>query len=148
MHPHRRPNDSSTWSVAEMRLNSLELALLAEFNLEMAAAYDEVAKDPAAGPETRATARDSANRGRERAQLFQLEAQRLSAHSTAVPEPPGPAQPARYAGPKRRTRERRVRERRRPGPLQPGGLGGSERRVNPNRRRRDRRRADSSVREP
>ena len=46
-----------------MRLNSLELALLAEFNLEMAAAYDEVAKDPAAGPETRATARDSANRG-------------------------------------------------------------------------------------
>jgi hypothetical protein len=126
--------------VTEIRLTSLELALVAKFNSEMAACYDEVAEDAGTRAETRDAARDSASRRRERARLFELEARRLGAYPTEPCEELTQMPPARYAGPERRTDERRVRERRDRRPSSSAPQGRSERRVNRERRRGQRRR--------
>lgn len=95
-----------------LHLTSIELALLAKFSLEMADSYEEVADDPNRRRETRANAWESASCYRARAQVFQLEAQRLSAYPTFLTEQPGEPDRARYTGPERRKRERRTRDRR------------------------------------
>src|SRR5437660_10029423 len=95
-------NASSGPSGAAMDLSSLELALLAEFNLEMAAAHDEVADDPMAELATRESARQSASRSRQRAWRFQVEAQRLGAYPMSMPEQVTPEQPLPHTGPERR----------------------------------------------
>jgi hypothetical protein len=121
--------------VTEIRLTSLELALVAKFNFEMAASYDEVAENPGTRAETRDGARESASRRRERARLFELEARRLGAYPTEPCEGSTQMPPARYAGPERRTGERRDRR-----PSSSAPVGRSERRVNRDRRRGQRRR--------
>jgi hypothetical protein len=108
----RRANASSTLKRSEVQLSSLELALVAEFNLEMAAAYDGVADDTTAQPAAREAAREAAGRRRERAGLFQLEAERASTSCAAVAEPPSQEQRP-YVGPERRRGQRRTSERRR-----------------------------------
>ena len=62
-----------------MRLGSIELALIAEYNLEMARAYDEEAGDPSKPLEKRRTASGRAAAWRERAHQFQAQARRASA---------------------------------------------------------------------
>lgn len=143
-HQHRDPaggaaGHSPAPTATAMHLNSLELALLAQFNLEMAAAYDEVAEDHKCGLVTRHTARESASRRRQRARMLESEAQRLAAYPTSVPEQTPYEQPMPYAGPERRKGERRRRERRRPVPSSTRSLGIAERRANRDRRRRERR---------
>jgi len=132
---------------ATINLSSLELALVAEFNLEMARAYDEVAEDAAGQPKTRRTARKLGSRQRERARLLQLEARRRRAESTITSEEvisePGSA----YTGPDRRKRERRVAERRASHAVGPDvKVAGHDRRTDPDRRRRERRRQDFALR--
>jgi hypothetical protein len=117
-------------------LSSIEVALLATFNLEMADSYDEIADDPKLRRETRRNAGESASCYRARAELFQLEAQRLSAYPTILAEQPAQARAARYTGPERRKRERRTLDLRGAGP---------ERRKR-ERRTRDLRGAQSSLR--
>jgi hypothetical protein len=126
-------------SVAEMQLTSLELALVAEFNLEMAAGYDEVAEDPASAAESREAARAAADRQRERAWLFQVEAQRRRASPMTTRGGFTATAPTRYEGPERRTRERREGERRSGQSLLSARPGQGDRRVNPDRRQRERR---------
>jgi hypothetical protein len=125
-------------------LNSMEIALAAEFDLEMAHAYDEIADDATQSADARRTAQETAALWRERARLCRLEAQRLTA-APMVPDAgsmseSGPA----YTGPERRHRERRSGERRVNGLAAPVRLGpaiwGRDRRVNPDRRRGERRR--------
>src|SRR5689334_8908012 len=99
-------------TISSVLLSSIELALLANFNLEMADSYDEVADDPKLRRETRGNASESASCYRARAESFQLEAQRLSAYPTFVTEQPPEPGRARYTGPERRKRERRTRDRR------------------------------------
>jgi hypothetical protein len=125
-----------------LQLSSLELALVADFNLEMAAAYDEVAEDPTVRPKTRAAAREAAIGRRERAQLFQAEAHCLGRQPMSMPEQLTPTRPGHYAGPERRRQERRIRERR-AGWRSPETFGRPDRRVNPDLRERGRRRTDS-----
>jgi hypothetical protein len=135
------PADSSATICRTPRiyLNSLELALLAMFNNEMAEACDEEAEDPELRPETRETVRDSAARYRERARSLQSAAQMVGTHPASVTVELTPEQPVLYAGPERRKGERRIRERRGPRSLAPGELGHAERRINPDRRQRERR---------
>lgn len=121
-----------------MDLNAIEMAAIAELDLEMARAYDEVSMDPSQTPETRRKAGDLAARWRERARLCRLEAQRLSS------QPLLPANAAHaYTGPERRKQERRRGDRRTTGLNGPGHAAvtafGRDRRINPDRRRGDRR---------
>jgi hypothetical protein len=127
-------------------LGPLELALIAEFNLEMAAAYDEVAESPTARRATREAARESAARRRERAQLFQLEARRASAYPGALALPTMHEQWP-YVGPERRQGERRTGERRRLRPRPPDPRGQAERRIDRDRRQDERRRSNRIVTE-
>jgi hypothetical protein len=136
----RRSNASSTVGRSEIQLTALELALVAEFNVEMAAAYDEVADDTTAQPATREAAREAAARHRERAGLFQLEAERASASPAAVAEPPSPEQRP-YVGPERRRAERRTSERRRLRSPAQEQIAQAERRMQHDRRQHDRRRS-------
>ena len=138
----RSPHAAPDRGVAALYLNSLELALLAKFNLEMAEAYDEAAEDPELRPETRETVHASAARQRERAQLLESEAQRLGNEPASAIGQTIEEQPVRYAGPERRKRDRRLRERRRTETVPPGGLGHAERRIIPDRRQRERRGQD------
>lgn len=119
-------------------LNSIELALIAELNLEQARGYEAVANDPETRPETRLASAQAASQWRARASLFQLQAQRQSA------QPLVPAHPAAhdglsivYAGPERRKATRRTQTRR-----AAAAARALERRNRPaigDRRRRDRR---------
>lgn len=110
--PGAEPPQPSSPTTSSLHLTSIEVALLAKFNLEMAESYDEVADDPKLRRETRRNACESASCYRERAELFQLEAQRLSAYPTFRTGQPVEPSHARYAGPERRKRERRSRDRR------------------------------------
>jgi hypothetical protein len=94
-------------------LNSIELALIAELNLEQARGHEAVANDPETRPERRRAAAQAASEWRARASLFQLQAQRQSAQ----PLVPGGDAVHRglgfvYAGPERRQRTRRTWTRR------------------------------------
>jgi hypothetical protein len=125
-------------------LNAIELALIAELNLERAHDHDAVANDAARLPEVRQAAAAAATAWRDRARLFELEAGRQSAHSMA----PGESAPFidfSYAGPERR-RQMRRREARRGGGPASEHRDRRERRAEPERRRRDRRRPNLAAR--
>ena len=70
-----------------MSLNSIELGLIAELNLEMARANEAVAEDATELPETRRVASEAANAWRERARLFQLQARCKWCADLAEPKP-------------------------------------------------------------
>jgi hypothetical protein len=133
------PDARSGTSSAPIHLSSIELALIAQFNLEMAESYDEVADDPELSVETRQRARESASWRRGRARLFHSEARRLGANPTSVTGQSTEDQPPPYAGPERRKRERRIRERRSSPQLKTAGLGHPDRRTDRDRREQDRR---------
>jgi hypothetical protein len=125
--------------VAAVELSSIELAVLAELNLEMARGYDEVVEDAAERLETGRIARALAAERRERARLLHNEARRVAAQATS--RDPGSTPPRRsvYIGPERRKRARRTHERRSDAPPATAHLGGSDRRTIPDRRGRERR---------
>jgi hypothetical protein len=131
--PHRSPGPC----VSGLQLSAIELGLLANFNLEMAEAYDQVAQDPKHRPESRQTARESAADHRERAHRFQSEAQEWSAYPTLPTNPPQQEPTPPYAGPERREHERRGSERR---ASRSDALSPDDRRANRDRRQGDRRR--------
>lgn len=110
--PSPRPDRASS---STTRLNAIELALIAELNLERARAHDEVANDHTQRPEARRRASAAAAAWRERARLFQLQARRESARP-GVPAPDSMGAPATpYGGPDRRDgADRRQGDRRRP----------------------------------
>jgi hypothetical protein len=137
--PAGSPQPSSCPTISAVDLSSIELGLLASFNLEMADSYNEVEADPKLSLETRQAARESASRHRERAQLFQFEAQRLCAYPTLPTGQPTDPHGPRYAGPERRKRERRTRDRRGSQPSLPGASQFVDRRANRDRRQRERR---------
>jgi hypothetical protein len=115
-----------------MNLNSIEMAVVAEVDLEMARTYEEVAGDATQRPETRRAAREAASGWRERARLNQLEARHRSAEPIVPTEQTlDPGRP--YSGPDRRKEERRKGERRRIGSAVSGHLAslGRDRPVNP-----------------
>ena len=114
-------------------LNPIELALIAELSLEMARDSEAVANDATKRLETRRSASTDAIAWRERARLFQLEADRLSGH----PIVPGVRPIRAYAGPERRRRMRRTHTRR--ADPASAGHGRDNRRAVPERRQRDRR---------
>jgi hypothetical protein len=143
----RHPNAAPGQGVAALDLTSVELALLAKFNLEMAEAYDEAAEEPELRPETREAVVGSAVLRRERARLLHSEAQRLGAYAASVTGQPTQERRVRYGGPERRERERRVRERRRPQSLPLGALNHADRRIHPDRRGRERRGQGEHVRQ-
>jgi len=119
-------------------LNSIELGLIAELSLEMARANEVVTQDETQRPETRRVASEAANAWRERARLFQLQAQRQSAHPIVPgPRPLHPPSLA-YTGPERRRQMRRTRTRRTGRRV----LDLRDRRIGPDRRQRDRRRPE------
>jgi hypothetical protein len=91
---------------AQMKLSSIELALLAELNLQMAHAYDEAAEDAHNSVEARQDARARGSRLRERARRFQEEARRSSDEAALT------TAGAVYTGPERRRGDRRTSERR------------------------------------
>jgi hypothetical protein len=127
-----------------MNLNSIEMAVVAEMDLEMARGYEEVARDATQSADTRQAAQDAAAQWRERARLCGLEARRLTAEPL-VPGERSASQPDRpYAGPERRKQERRRGERRGSGSAESGHPGattfGLDRRVNVDGRQGDRRR--------
>jgi len=130
--------------VAEVNLSAIELALVAELNLEMARAFDEVAEDAIQRLETRRAARELASRRRERARLCHLEARRLGAEPTFPDEQLTAEASLSYTGPERRKQERRRRERRAgrslPSQARRRTEVGHDRRTNPDRRRGERRR--------
>jgi hypothetical protein len=125
--------------VAAIKLGSVELAVVAELNLELARAYDEVADDATQQSETRQQARARAFRRRVRAGLLHLEAQRLRARASLPDGLLTHESNSPYSGPERRKQERRFAERR--GHLAaPATWRGADRRANRDRRRHDRRR--------
>jgi hypothetical protein len=122
-------------------LSPIELVLVAELNLELARAHDEVASNPSNRDETRETAREAAAALRQRADLLRSRAADLSANPvTAVSwserchhDPP-------YLGSERRKAARRTSARRAGELPTPGAVGGPDRRMETDRRRRERRR--------
>jgi hypothetical protein len=123
-------------SRCSIRLSSIELALLAELNLQMAHAYDEEAEDPRNPLEARQRARDRGSRLRDRSRMFQQEARRVGHEGALTVE-----RERVYAGPERRRDDRRTSDRRSHGPVPPDRLpAGHDRRTNPDRRRDERRR--------
>jgi hypothetical protein len=125
-------------------LNAIELALIAELNLERARDHDAVANDAARLPEVRQAAAAAATAWRERARLFELEAGRRSAHPMA-PGESGPVIDFTYAGPERR-RQMRRRQTRRGDWEASGRRDRRDRRAGPERRRGDRRRPEFAAR--
>ena len=71
-----------------MRLNAIELALIAEHSLEMARANEAVADDPTKRLETRRRASEVAAAWRHRAEVLQTQALRQSAHPIVPGEAP------------------------------------------------------------
>lgn len=121
-----------------VRLNAIELGLLAELSLEQARAHEELADDAAARPETRRTAAATAMAWRERARVFQAQAHRQRAASfvPGVQACPGPE----------RRRAMRRRDARRTGAGVSVGTRQGDRRRMPDRRQGDRRRAELASR--
>jgi hypothetical protein len=122
-------------------LNAIELALIAELNLEQARAHDEVANDAARRPEVRLAAEAYATAWRERAGLFRLEAQRRSGHPM-VPGRSARVRASTYTGPERRRQMRRRQTRRGDGEAaseRPDRRDRRDRRTRPERRGFDRR---------
>jgi hypothetical protein len=122
---------------AALSLSAIELAVVAELNLEIARAHDEVAGDATRRVETRQAAGEVATALRERAHSLHLEARRLSAHRMYVPSMEKPA--SAYTGPERRRQGRRRRARRRDSVAAFGAPGACDRRAVPERRHRERR---------
>jgi hypothetical protein len=121
-------------------LNAIELALIAELNLEQARAHDEVANDAARRPEVRLAAEAYATAWRERAGMFQLEAQRRGGHRMAPRS--ARVRDWTYTGPERRRQRRRLQTRRGDGAAaseRPDRRDRRDRRMRPERRRHDRR---------
>jgi hypothetical protein len=128
-----------------MRLNAIELALIAELNLERARDHDAVANDAARLPEVRQAAAAAATAWRDRARLFELEAGRRSAHPMA-PGESAPVMDFTYTGPERRRQMRRRETRRGDGEPVAERPDLGDRRTAPERRRHDRRRRELAVR--
>jgi hypothetical protein len=125
-------------------LSAIELAVLAELNLEIARSHDELFDDASLRVETRRAAHASATALRERAESFHLQARRLSTQPMLyAPSMQKPA--SSCTAPERRTHERRTASRRRDAASAPGRPGGPERRTLPDRRRNDRRGASQGV---
>lgn len=129
-----------------LSLNPIELALIAEYSLEMARANEAVARDPSKELDTRRRASEVATAWRGRAQLFQMQARYQSAepiipgeHSIHVP---GRA----HTGPERRQKMRRTQTRRTESASASAGRSGHDRRAQVERRRRDRRRPEPAPR--
>jgi hypothetical protein len=127
-----------------MNLNSIEMAVVAEVDLEMARGYEEVVRDTTRTAETRWAAQEAASRWRERARLYSLEARRRAAEPLLPGERSASQADRLYFGPEQREQERRVGERRGNGSAAAGYPGvlpfGRDRRINPDRRQGDRRR--------
>jgi hypothetical protein len=124
---------------AAVELGSVELAVVAELNLELARAYDEVADDATQGSETRRQARARAFRRRVRAGLLHIEAQRVRARASVSDGLLTHESNSPYSGPERRKQERRFGERRGHSAA-PATPPGADRRADRDRRRHDRRR--------
>ena len=129
------PNDPATPTV---KLNAIELGLLAELSLEQAHAHQELVDDPAQSPEIRQSAAATAVAWRERARVFQSQACRQAA-APIVPDVHA------YTGPERRKGLRR-RETRRTGSTPSVGRQPGDRRMAPDRRQGDRRRPELAPR--
>ena len=126
-----------------MSLNAIELALIAELNLERARDHDAVANDAARLPEVKRAAATAATAWRERARVFQLEAGRRSGHSMA-PGESAPVMDFTYTGPERRQQMRRRQTRRYE--AEAASEHRRDRRAGPERRRGDRRRPELAPR--
>ena len=127
-------------------LNAIELALIAELNLERARDHDAVANDAARLPQVRQAAAAAATAWRDRARLFELEAGRRSAHSMA----PGESAAVidfTYAGPERRRQMRRRGPRRGDAEAAAAAADRRDRRAGPERRRGDRRHPGLAARQ-
>jgi hypothetical protein len=124
-------------------LNAIELALIAELNLERARDHDAVANDAVRLPEVRRAAATAATAWRERARVFQLEAERRSGHSMA-PGKSAPVMDFTYTGPERRQHMRRRQTRRYE--AEAASEHRRDRRAGPERRREDRRRPELAPR--
>jgi hypothetical protein len=123
-----------------IRLNAIELALLAELSLEQARAHEAVANDPRKRHETRVAASEAARAWRERAGLFQSQAGYRSGHPMGPGHHPLLAPASSYTGAERRKQMRRQQTRRvGHGPPSPA-IDRRDRRVGAERRRSDRRR--------
>lgn len=121
-----------------IKLNAIELGLLAELSLEQARAQEEVVDDEAAPPETRRKAAATAMAWRERAHVFQSHARRQG----AVPFVPAVHA---YTGRERRRTTRR-REMRRTVPRVSVGRQRDDRGTVPDRRIGDRRHPELAPR--
>ena len=128
-----------------MSLNPIELALIAELNLERARDHDAVANDAAQPLEVRRGAAAAATAWRERARRFQLEAGRQSGHPM-VPGQSAPVRDLTYTGPERRRQMRRRETRRGDGEAASERAVLHDRRAEPERRRGDRRRPELASR--
>lgn len=126
-----RPENAATPAV---RLNAIELGLLAELSLEQARAHEEVVHDESERPETRRNAAATAVAWRERARAFQEQAR----HQAAAPFVPGEHFARVYTGPERRNQTRR-RQTRRAGAPASLGVDRGDRRRGLDRRQGDRR---------
>lgn len=122
---------------AALSLTAIELAMLAELNLEIARGHDEVADDGTRRGQTQQAAREVATALRERADAFRLEALRRSADPAYRPSMANAV--SAYIGPDRRRQRRRTQARRRDGATGLGARGGGDRRTVPERRQRERR---------
>ena len=129
-----RPKNPATPTV---RLNAVELGLLAELSLEQARAHDQVVDDASQRPETRRSAAATATAWRDRARAFQSHARRLG----AAPMGPGEHFSQAYTGPERRRQSRRCQTRRTGAPTS-AGIEPADRRTLPDRRQGDRRRPE------
>jgi hypothetical protein len=142
----RRDAPPAPAAAPPMSLNPIELALIAEYSLEMARANEAVAEDATVQLETRRRASEVATAWRRRAQLFQMQARCQSAQPIIPGEQsihvPGRA----YTGPERRQKMRRTQTRRTEWPLASPGRSGHDRRAQVERRRRDRRRPEPAPR--
>ena len=130
---------SPTFDSVISELSPLELALLAELNLELARAHEQVADDEAGRDEAREAARRSAAALRERARSLTLQAQARNAEPTIPGCPPITAPYHPYPGPERRKEARRALARRDDKPAIDGRLRAADRRTGDDRRRTDRR---------
>lgn len=126
-------------SALPMRLNAIELALIAEHSLEMARANEAVADDPTKRLETRRSASEVAAAWRHRADVLQTQALRQTAHPIVPGEGPVRALGRAYTGPERRQGMRRRQMRRTDPASVATGRGRGDRRAGTERRRRERR---------
>jgi len=142
--PHDAPPDPSI--PVSMNLNSIELALIAEYNLEMARANQAVADDASKQLDTRRRASEVATAWRRRAELFQLHASRRSGHPILPGKESSRARGGAYAGPERRRGMRRTQTRRTGSALVAAARGVDDRRAGAERRRSDRRHPEPAPR--